>query len=74
MKDFIGYIITIRTFDGDTYYVNSYNEVPTLCSYDHAKIFKTRQDVKKFMDDNIKNIWDELNFNYFFIEKVYRYE
>lgn len=77
MKDFIGYIITIRTLGGETYYVNSYGEIPTLYTYVHPKyikIFKTRQDAKKFMDFNIKNISDELNFNYFFIEKVYRYE
>ncbi len=77
MKDFIGYIIIIRTFSGETYYVNSYCEVPTLYTYVHPKyikIFKTKQDAKKFMDLNIKTIQDELDFNYFYIEKVYRYE
>jgi len=75
MKDFIGFIITIRTFDGETYYVNSYDDIPTLYTYIHPKyikIFKTRPDAKKFMDDNIKNLRDEIH--YFFIEKAYRYE
>ena len=80
MKDFIGYIITIRTFSGETYYVNSYGEVPTFYTYVHPKcikVFKTKQDAKKFMDLNIKTFQDELDelgFNYFYIEKVYRYE
>lgn len=77
MKDFIGYIIIIRTFSGETYYVNSYGEVPTFYTYVHPKyikIFKTKQGAKKFMDLNIKTIQDELDFNYFYIGKVYRYE